>query len=72
MVEHHASKEEIVKAVKYLRSYISSAFIIDSTHRMCQSGQISKRIQVLCDSLFLHPVIVFAEKQDGGQRHGDG
>ena len=25
MVEHHASKEEIVKAVKYLRSYISSA-----------------------------------------------
>lgn len=63
MVEHHASKEEIVKAVKYLRSYISSAFIIDSTHRMCQSGQISKRIQVLCDSLLLHPVIVLRKSR---------
>ena len=35
-----------------------SAFIIDSTHIMCQSGRISKRIQVLCDALLLHPVLV--------------
>ena len=58
MAEKHASRAEIVKAVTKIRRYISSAFIIDSTHMMCQSGQISKRIQILCDALLLHPVIV--------------
>ncbi len=57
MAEHHASKNEIVKTIKNLRRYISSAFIIDSTHMMCQGGQISKKIQILCDALFLHPII---------------
>ena len=58
MAEKHASRTEIVKAVTKIRRYISSAFIIDSTHMMCQSGQISRRIQILCDALLLHPVIV--------------
>lgn len=56
--ENHATKEEIIKTVKGLRRYISSAFIIDNTHLMCQSGRISKQIQILCDALLLHPVIV--------------
>ncbi len=58
LAENHASKEEIVKTVKRLRRYISSAFIIDNTHLMCQSGRISKRVQVICDALLLHPIIV--------------
>ena len=57
MVEHHASKADVVRNVKRLRNYISSAFIIDNTQMMCQSGRISKRIHVLCESLLLHPVI---------------
>ncbi len=57
MAENHATKEEIVKTVKKLRRYISSAFIIDSTHMMCQAGHISKRVQILCDALLLHPII---------------
>jgi len=57
MAEKHASRTEITKAVKKLRRYISSAFIIDSTYMMCQAGQISKRVQILCDALLLHPVI---------------
>ncbi len=57
MVENHATKADIVKNVKRLRNYISSAFIIDNTHMMCQAGRISKRIQVLCDALLLHPII---------------
>lgn len=57
MAEHHASKEEIIHEAKRLEHLISSAFIINSTHMMCQSGQISKRIQVLCDALLLHPVL---------------
>ena len=70
--ENHATKAEIIKTVKKLRHYISSAFIIDSTHMMCQSGRISKRIQVLCDSLLLHPIIVLRNSKMvvGGMRMG--
>ena len=63
MAENHASKTEIVDAVKKLRHYISSAFIIDSTHMMCQSGRLPKRIQILCDALLLHPVIVLKKSR---------
>ncbi len=63
MAENHASKTEIVDAVKKLRHYISSAFIIDSTHMMCQSGRLPKRIQILCDALLLHPVIVLKKSK---------
>lgn len=63
MAENQVPKAEIVKAVKKLRRFISSAFIIDSTHMMCQAGQIPKRIQVLCDSLLLHPVIVLRKSK---------
>ncbi len=58
MAENHFSKAEIVKALNTLKHSISSAFIIDRTHMMCQSGRISKRIQIVCDGLLLHPVIV--------------
>jgi len=58
MAEKHASRTEIVKTVKKLRNYISSAFIIDSTHMMCQAGQISRQVQILCDALLLHPIIM--------------
>ena len=58
MAENHATKDEIVRTVKRLRRFISSAFIIDSTHMMCRAGQIPRRIQILCDALLLHPVIV--------------
>ena len=58
MAERHAAKEEILDAVKRMERYISSAFIINSTHMMCQSGRISKRIQIMCDALLLHPVLM--------------
>ncbi len=55
--ENHAAKDEIISTVTKLRRYISSDFIIDSTHMMCHSGRISKRTQILCDALLLHPII---------------
>ena len=58
MAENYVPRNEIVDAVKRLQRYISSAFIIDSTHWMCQAGQIPKKIQVMCDALLLHPVLV--------------
>ena len=63
MAEHHATKLEILEAVKRMEHYISSAFIINSTHMMCQSGRISKRIQILCDALLLHPVLVLKKSR---------
>ncbi len=63
MAENHVAKTEIVKTVKKLRRFISSAFIIDSTHMMCHSGRISKRIQILCDTLLLHPIIVLKKSR---------
>ncbi|MEZ3487272.1 MAG: DegV family EDD domain-containing protein [Lachnospiraceae bacterium] len=63
MAEHHAAKTEIVKAMTKLKTSISSAFIIDSTHMMCQAGRISRRIQILCDALLLHPVIVLRKSR---------
>jgi DegV family protein with EDD domain len=58
LAEHHVPRTEIVTAVQRIERFISSAFIIDSTHMMCQAGRISKRIQILCDALLLHPVLV--------------
>ncbi len=63
MAENHARKAAIVDAVNTLQRYISSAFIIDSTHLMCQAGRISKRVQVICDALLLHPVIVLRKSK---------
>ncbi len=63
MAENHATKDEIVKAVEKLKHYISSAFIIDRTHMMCRSGKISKRVQILCDALLLHPIIVLRKSR---------
>lgn len=57
LAEHHAMKAEIVESVRRMEHFISSAFIINSTHMMCQSGRIPKRIQILCDALLLHPVL---------------
>lgn len=73
MAEEHVTKPEIVKTVKDLRRYISSSFIIDSTHMMCQAGQIHKRVQVICDALLLHPVIVLRKSKMvvGGVGMGD-
>lgn len=63
MAERHASKEEIVRTVKSLRNYISSDFVINSTHMMSQVGRVSKRIDVLCDALLLHPIIVLRKSR---------
>ncbi len=46
-----------------MEHYISSAFIIDSTHMMCHTGRIPKRIQILCDTLLLHPIIVLRKSK---------
>ncbi len=73
LAENHVPKPEIVRTVKRLRNYISSAFIIDSTDMMSQSGRLPKRIHVLCDALLLHPIIVLRKSKMtvGGLGVGD-
>ena len=63
LAENHAGKAEIVASVERMERFISSAFIINSTHMMCQAGRISKRIQILCDALLLHPILVLRKSK---------
>ena len=63
LAEHHAGKAEIIALVKRMESFISSAFIINDTHMMCHSGRISKRMQVLCDALLLHPILMLKKSR---------
>ena len=39
--------------------------VIHISHMMCQSGRISKRIQILCDALLLHPVLMLRKSRMG-------
>ncbi len=73
MAEHHAAKEEIVETVKRMDRFISSAFVINDTRMLHQSGRISKQVQVLCDSLLLHPVFVLKKSRMvvGGMKMGN-
>ena len=52
-----------MEAVKRMEHFISSAFIVNSTHMMCQAGRISKKVQILCDALLLHPVLVLRKSK---------
>ena len=72
MAEHHAGKEDIIEAVNRMERFISSAFLINDTQLLRQSGRISKQIQVLCDSLLLHPVFVLKKSKMvvGGMKMG--
>ncbi|MCI9348184.1 MAG: DegV family EDD domain-containing protein [Oscillibacter sp.] len=63
LADHHAAKKDILESISQMERFISSAFIINSTHMMCQSGRISKHIQVLCDALLLHPVLVLKKSR---------
>ena len=72
MAERHAAKEEIAAALERMKRFISSAFIINDTSMLRQAGRLSKHIQVLCDSLLLHPVLVLRKSRMavGGMKMG--
>ena len=72
MAEHHAPKEDIVESVERMQRFISSAFVINDTHMLCQAGRIPKHIQILCDSLLLRPVLVLRKSKMvvGGMKMG--
>ena len=63
LAEHHAGKAEIVEAVKRVERYISTSYLLNTTHMMRQTGHLSRRIQILCDALFLHPVLVLKKSR---------
>ena len=70
----HAS-EGYNNALEAARSF-ENVTVIDSGHlssMMCRAGQISKRTQILCDALLLHPIIVMKKSRMtvGGMLWGD-
>ena len=46
LAEHHAGKAEIVEAVKRMERYISTSYLLNTTHMMRQTGHLSRRMVV--------------------------
>ena len=63
LAEQHAARSEIAASVKRMERLISSSFLLNNTQMMRQSGRVSRRIQVLCDALMLHPILVLKKSR---------
>ena len=63
LAEQHAARPEIVASVKRMERLISSSFLLNNTQITRQSGRVSRRIQVLCDALMLHPILVLKKSR---------
>lgn len=50
--------DAIVKEIERMRMCVRTSFIVDSTDYLARSGRIPSRINKLCKTLMLHPVIV--------------
>lgn len=48
----------IVDELEHVKTRIKTSFIVDSTEYLARAGRIPPKINVLCRSLLLHPVIV--------------
>lgn len=52
------SADAIVKEAEHLKKQIKTSFIVDSTEYLAHAGRISSRINTICKTLMIHPVIV--------------
>lgn len=51
------SAEAIVREIEHIRTRVRTSFIVDSTEYLANSGRISSKVNVLCKSFMLHPVL---------------
>ncbi len=57
-----AAVKDIVNTVVDMRKRVNTNFIVDSTEYLARSGRLSERMNKMCKSLMLHPVL--AMKKD--------
>lgn len=51
-------RDIILKEIERMKSNIKTSFIVDSTEYLLKSGKFSSKINTICKSFMLHPVIV--------------
>lgn len=50
--------DEIIRKIEKMKTRVRTSFIVDSTEYLARTGRISAKINTMCKTLMLHPVIV--------------
>ena len=56
------SVSELVERIEAARDRVSTSFIVESTDYLARSGRLGRRVNSICATLMLHPVIVLKNK----------
>ena len=57
--------DQIERALKIKSSKVSTSFIVDSTEYLYRGGRLSERMNRLCSSLLIHPILSLRKSQLG-------
>lgn len=57
-VAQRYSPEAIIKELNQHKKQISTSFVVDTTEYLMRNGRVSSRINSICSTLMLHPVLV--------------
>ncbi len=49
--------DAIVKEIKQFRKHVQTSFIVDTTEYLMRNGRISEKINTICTTLMLHPML---------------
>ena len=52
------SSGDIIKKLERIRNQIKTSFVVNSTEYLAKSGRISPKINTICKTLLLHPILV--------------
>ena len=51
------NKESVIREIEYVKRYVRTSFIVDSTEYLVRAHRIPARINKICQALMMHPVI---------------
>ena len=52
------SAGDIIKKIERIRNRVKTSFVVNSTEYLAKSGRISPKINTICKTLLLHPILV--------------
>ena len=52
------SAENVVSELEQMKNKVKTSFIVDSTEYLARSGRVSEKVNSICKTLMIHPVIV--------------
>ncbi len=57
LAEQGLSLENIVKELQHTKEQVNTSFVVDTTEYLMRNGRISERVNTMCSTLMLHPVL---------------